>query len=180
MLGKRMEEAINSQINRELYSAYLYMSMSYAAASFGCKGSAKWLMVQYHEEMVHAMKFCEYVADQNGKVEFAAITGPTGEYPSLLALFEKVLSHEQAVTASINALMEVAVAERDHATQALLSWYVTEQVEEEKNAGEIVRTLTMIGDNKTAQFMYDKDLGLRAVTVPTDFSLGVTAAMKNA
>jgi ferritin len=130
--------------------------------------------------MVHAMKFIEYVADQNGTVDFGAIAGPSGQYPSLCALFEKVLSHEQAVTASINALMEIAVGERDHATQALLSWYVTEQVEEEKNAGEIVRTLTMIGDNKTALFMYDKDLGLRTVTVPTDFSLGVTAAMKGA
>ena len=152
MLGKKMEEAINLQINREIYSAYLYMSMSIGAASLGCKGSAKWLMVQFHEEMVHAMKFIEYVADQNGTVDFGAIAGPSGQYPSLCALFEKVL----------------------------LSWYVTEQVEEEKNAGEIVRTLTMIGDNKTALFMYDKDLGLRTVTVPTDFSLGVTAAMKGA
>jgi ferritin len=180
MLGTKMEEAINLQINREMYSAYLYLSMSFKATALGCKGSGKWLMVQYHEEMVHAMKFCEYVADQNGRVVLTPIAGQTFEFPSLLDIYTKVLSHEQSVTASINALMNLAVEESDHATQALLSWYITEQVEEEKNAGEIVRTLAMIGENPTALFLYDKELGLRTVTVPTDFSLGVTAAMKGA
>ncbi len=180
MLGKKMEEAINRQITREMYSAYLYMAMSFRATALGFKGSAKWLMVQYHEEMVHALKFTEYIADQNGKVTFAAIEKPVDDFISLRAMFEKVLNHEREVTASIDALMELAVEERDHATQALLSWYITEQVEEEKNAGEIVNTLTMIGDDKTAAFLYDKELALRAVTVPTDFSVGVTAAMKGA
>ena len=178
MLGKKMEEAINQQINREIYSAYLYLSMSFKATALGYKGSGKWFMVQYHEEMAHAIKFCEYVADQNGTVTFAPIAGPTFECSTLLDIYMKVLIHEQSVTASINTLMDIAIGESDHATQALLSWYITEQVEEEKTAGEIMRTLTLIVNNPTALFLYDKELGLRMVTVPIDFSLGVTAAMK--
>jgi ferritin len=180
MLGKKMAEAINGQINREIYSAYLYMAMSFRATALGFKGAARWLMVQYHEEMVHGMKFCEYVADQNSRIALAAVAPPEDEFPSLLDMFTRVLAHEQQVTASINSLMDLAIRESDHATQALLGWYITEQVEEEKNAGEIVQTLTMIGDNRTALFMYDKELSLRTVTVPTDFSLGVTAVMKGA
>ncbi len=109
-----------------------------------------------------------------------AIAEPGAAFASLLDMFTKVLAHERTVTANINALMDLAVRESDHPTQALLSWYVTEQVEEEKNAAEIVRALTMIGENPTALFLYDKELGLRTVTVPTDFSLGVTVAMKGA
>ena len=179
MLGTKMAEAINGQISREIYSAYLYMAMSFRATALGFKGSAKWLMVQYHEEMVHAMKFCEYIADRIPGSRLRRSL-PEDEFTSLLDMFTRVLAHEQQVTANINALMDLAIRESDHATQALLAWYITEQVEEEKNAGEIVQTLAMIGDNKTALFMYDKELALRAVTVPTDFSLGVTAAMKGA
>ena len=180
MLSRKIENAINEQINREMYSAYLYMVMSAKASASGYKGAAKWLMVQYHEEMVHAMKFYEYIADRNGAIKLASIAEPPSEYSTLLDMFQKILLHEQEVTRSINTLMDLAINESDHATQALLSWYVTEQVEEEKNAGEIAQALTMIDDNKTSLFLYDKELGARTVTVPTDFSVGVTAAMGNA
>ncbi|MBN2038301.1 MAG: ferritin [Chitinispirillaceae bacterium] len=173
-----MIDAINEQINREMYSAYLYMAMSAKAGEDGYKGASVWFMVQYHEEMVHAMKFYEYLADQGASVLLKAIKEPPSEFSSLLDMFEKTLVHEQFVTKSINDLMELAIADKDHASQAFLAWYVTEQVEEEKNDNEIIQSLRMIGDNKSALFMYDKELGARtAANVPTDFSQGVSAAM---
>jgi ferritin len=177
MLSKKMTSAINSQINKEIYSAYLYLAMAVDAEQKGFKGAAVWFKVQYHEEMVHAMKFCEYVADQGGDLKLMAVAEPPSRYSSLLDMFEKTLAHERIVTKSINDLMDLAIAEKDHASQALLAWYVTEQVEEEKNAAEISQTLRMIGDNTSALFLYDKELGARLVAVPTDFSKGVTAAM---
>ncbi|MBN1129544.1 MAG: ferritin [Chitinispirillaceae bacterium] len=177
MISKKMAGAINGQINKEMYSAYLYMAMSAKANEDGLKGAANWFMVQYHEEMVHAMKFYEYLADQGASIALGAIAEPPRSFSSLLDMFEKTLTHEQFVTKSINDLMELAIAEKDHASQALLAWYVTEQVEEEKNDTEIIQTLRMIGDNKAALFMYDKELGARLATVPLDFSKGVSAAM---
>lgn len=177
MLSKRMIETINSQINKEIYSAYLYLAMASKAEAAGYKGSAVWFKVQYHEEMVHAMKFYEYLADQGAEVRLQAIADPSVKFTGLLGLFKDTLAHEHTVTSSINNLMELAIEEKDHASQALLQWYVTEQVEEEKNGTEIIQTLTMIGDNTSAQYLYDKELGARMVTVPTDFSKGVSAAL---
>jgi ferritin len=177
MLSKKMVEAINEQINREMYSAYLYMAMSAQSAEDGYKGASVWFMVQYHEEMVHAMKMYEYLADQCASIRLKAVKEPPSDFTSLLDMFEKTLTHEQFVTKSINDLMELAIAEKDHASQAFLSWYVIEQVEEEKNDNEIIQTLRMIGDNRSALFMYDKELGTRtAANVPTDFSKGVGVA----
>jgi ferritin len=177
MVSKKMVQALNGQINKEMYSAYLYMAMSSAATAAGFKGVGVWFMVQYHEEMVHAMKLFEYIARQNSAVKLQQIAEPPSTYASLLDMFEKTLAHEQIVTRSINDLMDLAIEEKDHATQAFLAWYVTEQVEEEQNDTEIIQTLTMIGDNKSALYIYDKELGARMVTVPTDFSKGVEAAM---
>lgn len=177
MLSDTMVKTINEQINKEIYSAYLYLAMAAHAEASGFKGAAVWLKVQYHEEMVHAMKFYEYVADQGGAARFLAIGEPPARYSSLRDIFDKTLAHERTVTKSINDLMDLAIREKDHASQALLAWYVTEQVEEEKNATEILQTLTMIGDNTSALYLYDKELGVRTVTVPTDFSKGVAAAM---
>jgi ferritin len=177
MLSKKIEDAINQQINREMYSAYLYMSMSAFAQSKGMKGIATWFMVQYHEEMVHAMKFYEYINDKGGTVKLGMIEQPQGEFKSMLDMMEKTLAHEQFVTKSINDIMDLAIAEKDHATKVLLDWYIKEQVEEEKNATENVQMFKMAGDNPTAMFMLDKELGVRTVTVPTDFSQGVSAAL---
>jgi ferritin len=176
MVSKKMVNAINGQINKEMYSAYLYMAMSAKAGEDGFKGASNWFMVQYHEEMVHAMKFYEYLADQGASIALGAIAEPPRGFTSLLDMFEKTLEHELFVTKSINELMELAVAEKDHATQALLAWYVTEQVEEEKNDNDILQSLRMIGDNKAALFLYDKELAARMATVPLDFSKGVSAA----
>jgi ferritin len=177
MLSKRIEDAINSQINREMYSAYLYMSMSLFAELKGLKGIATWFKVQYHEEMVHAMKFVEYVTMQGGSVKLLAIEQPPSTFDSVLDLMEKTLEHEQFITRSIYDIVDLAITEKDHATKVLLDWYVSEQVEEEQNATENVATLKMIGDNTGALYLIDRELGARLVTVPTDFSKGVTAAL---
>jgi ferritin len=175
MLTKKMEEAINGQINKEMYSAYLYMAMSAHSTSLGLDGFAKWFMTQYHEEMFHAMKFYEYVNDQGGTISLKAIETPMSDFSSPLDMFEKTLKHEQFVTKSINELVELAIEEHDHATQGFLQWYVMEQVEEEKNDNEIIAKIKLAGESGPGLFMLDKELGARAVTIPLDFTGPLTA-----
>ena len=177
MISKKIETELNQQVNREMFSAYLYMSMSSFAESKGLKGIATYFMVQYHEEMVHAMKMYEYINTQGGAVKLLAIEQPQSSFDSILDLMEKTLEHEKFITRSIYDIMDIAIAERDHATKVFLDWYVSEQVEEEQNATENLQKIKMVGDNTGALYMVDKELGARTVTVPTDFSRGVTAAM---
>ncbi len=177
MLSKKMESALNEQINKEMFSGYLYMSMSNQTAMMGLKGISSWFMVQYHEEMVHAMKIYEYIGRHGGSVRLEAIAKPDSEFKSVLDMFEKTLEHERFVTKSINELMDIAIAEKDHATQAFLAWYVTEQVEEEEAPTDIIQKLKLIGNNTGALYVLDSELGARTVNVPTDFSKGVEAAM---
>jgi ferritin len=177
MLSKKMEKAINGQLNKEMYSAYLYMAMSSFANIQGFKGISHWFMVQYHEEMVHAMKFYEYLQDQGNDIVLDAIAKPSGSFSTPLNLYEAALEHENFITRSIYELVDLAQDEHDHASKTFLDWYVTEQVEEEKNATEIIQTLKIIGDNSAALYVFDKELAIRAVTVPTDFSNGIAAAM---
>lgn len=180
MLSKRMETAINEQLNKEMYSAYLYMAMSSYANSKGLKGTAHWFMVQYHEEMVHAMKFYEYLQDHGSDVVLGTIEKPSATFTTARSLFEAALEHERFITRSINELVDVAIEEHDHASKVFLDWYVTEQVEEEQNVTDIIQTLTMIGENTAALYLYDKELMARMVNVPTDFSNSVSAAMNAA
>jgi ferritin len=180
MLNKEMAQALNDQINREMYSAYLYMSMSACSNNTGLKGFANWFMVQYHEEMFHAMKLYEYVQRQGEVVKLEAIKAPPAEFSSQLDMFTQTLAHEQYITSSINELMELAISKKDHATQIFLEWYVTEQVEEEENDNDIIAQLKLIGDNVHALLMLDRELSARAATIPTDFSKGVEAAAKAA
>jgi ferritin len=180
MLSKTIEVALNEQINKEIFSAYLYLSMSSYAETEGLKGISVWFKVQYHEEMVHSMKFYEYILKKGGKVALKQIDSPDTTFDGPLDLFKKALNHEEYITESIDKLVDLAIAENEHATKTFLDWYVTEQVEEEQNVTEIIQTLKMIGDNKAALFLYDKELGARTVTVPTDFSKGVSAQMSAA
>lgn len=180
MLSKKMEDAINAQINKEMFSAYLYLSMSSYAEISGLRGIATWFKVQYHEEMVHSMKFYEYIIRKGGTVSLKTIDEPARDFQSPQVLFEKALAHEEYITKCINDLVDLAIAEKDHASKGFLDWYVKEQIEEEQNATEIIQTLKMIGDNKAALYMYDKELGARILTVPTDFSKGVEAQMAGA
>jgi ferritin len=161
MISKTMVDQINEQIMHELYSAYLYLSMSAYAESANLPGAAAWLKVQASEEQTHAMKFFEFVLERGGRVELKAIAQPPAEFKSLLALFEQVYEHEQKVTARIHLLYALAVKENDYASQVYLQWFVNEQVEEEKNASQIVETLKMIGDSKGSLFQLDHQLGKR-------------------
>lgn len=183
MIGKKMESALNEQVNRELYSAYLYMSMSSFSDTIGLKGFANWFMVQYHEEMLHAMKIYEYIIRQAGKAKLMSIQEPPSAFDSPLDMFEKTLAHERFITKSINDLVDLAIAERDHASQIFLQWYVTEQIEEEENDNDIIAKLKLVGtgtEGNNGLFLLDKELGTRMTTVLTDFSKGIAAGMKAA
>jgi ferritin len=173
MLSKKMIDALNEHMNKEMYSAYLYMSMSAHSDSMGLKGFANWFMVQYHEEMFHAMKVFEYIQAQGGHVKLLQIDEPPSEWESPLDLFQKTLAHEQMVTARIYTLMDLAIEEKDHATRIFLQWYVTEQVEEEENDNEIIDQLRLIGDNPQGLLMLDRELGGRPAGVPLDYAQGV-------
>ena len=173
MLNKKIAQALNEQINREMYSAYLYMSMSAYSADIGLKGFANWFMVQYHEEMYHAMKMYEYLQRQGERVKLDSIHKPPHTFKDALDMFTQTLTHEQYITKSINELMELAISKQDHATQIFLQWYVTEQVEEEDNDNEIIAQLKLIGDSPQALLQFDRELRERVVDVAVDFSKGV-------
>ena len=166
MIGKKMEEALNGQINAELYSAYLYLSME---AYFGCEnlaGFANWMRVQTQEELMHAMKIYDYVAERGGRVVLGAIEQPPAKWESPLGVFEAVYKHEQKVTGLINDLVNLAVEEKDHATNSFLQWFVTEQVEEGDNASTVLGQLKLIKDSPQALFMMNKEMGQRVFTPP--------------
>lgn len=166
MLSEKMEAALNDQLNKEIYSAYLYLSMSAYSTSIGLKGFANWFMVQYQEEMTHAMKFYNYLNAQGGQVKLMAIEQPQTEFKSPLDMFEKTLTHEQFVTKCINDLVDLAIAEKDHATNIFLQWYVTEQIEEEGNDNDILAKLKLVGEDGNGLFMLDKELTMRVFTPP--------------
>ncbi len=180
MISKKTQKALNEQVNKEMYSAYLYMAMSAYSDSIGLKGFANWFMVQYHEEMLHAMKIYEYVTRQGGEVKLAEIKEPPARFGTPLEMLKKTLEHEKFITKSINTLVDLAMGEKDHASQIFLQWYVTEQIEEEENDNDIISKLEMVGASKDGLFMLDKELAARLTTVPTDFSKGIEAAMKAA
>jgi ferritin len=161
MISKTLEAAINDQIKNELYSAYLYLSMSAHFEEHNLAGFAHWMRVQAREEQEHAMKFYDYVHDRGGVVKLQAIDQPPAAWKSSLELFQQVLEHEQKVTDLINKLYELAVKENDYATQVMLQWFITEQVEEEKNASQIIEQIKMIDAHGTAVLMLDKQLGKR-------------------
>lgn len=161
MISEKMTQALNKQINEELYSAYLYLSMSAHSESKGLHGFAHWLKAQYREETEHAMKMYQYLLDQGAPVKLQAIAEPPAEFGKEREMFEQVLKHEQHITKCIYDLVETAIAEKDYATHTFLQWFVMEQVEEEASAGEILDKLKMVGDKVNALFMIDRNLGMR-------------------
>ncbi|MDD2229705.1 MAG: ferritin [Candidatus Cloacimonetes bacterium] len=166
MISKKLQDAINAQINRELYSEYLYISMQAWFANQNLDGFANWMDAQGKEERFHAMKFFNYLIERGGKVELKAIAQPTVDFKTPLKAIQAALAHEQFVTQSINDLMDIAIEEKDHASRGMLQWFVDEQVEEEASADRIVNRLKMIGDNAHALFMVDTELGKRVFTPP--------------
>ena len=167
MIGQKMQEAVNDQINAELYSSYLYLSMSAAFESMGMPGCANWMKIQAMEEMTHADKFYAYLINRGGRVALKEIAAPPREWSSAKEIFEAVLEHEIKVTALINRLVDVAEAQKDHAAKFFLQWFVEEQVEEESNATAIIDQIRLASNNPGAMLMVDKELGQRVFTPPT-------------
>ncbi|MDX9866672.1 MAG: ferritin [Kiritimatiellia bacterium] len=161
MISKKMTQEINAQINREFYSAFLYLAMAHDAMDKGFKGAANWFTIQFQEEQGHAMKFAKYLEDQGAKVKLAAMDKPKTEWKDLLAMFQDALAHEKKVTAWICGIQDLAVAEKDYATQNMLKWFIDEQVEEEASASDVIWMLEMSAGSKGALFMADRTLGKR-------------------
>lgn len=161
MLTKSMEEALNRQINRELYSSYLYLAMSAYFKSANMDGFAKWMRVQAEEEKAHGMKIYDYVIARGGQVILQPIEAPKAKWASAGKIFEEVYAHEQKVTGMINSLVDIAIKEKDHATFEMLQWFVKEQVEEEEHAGGILAQIRLIGDIPGHLFWLDNQLGKR-------------------
>jgi len=166
MIGEKMQNALNAQINAELYSAYLYLSMVAYFESTSLPGFANWMKVQTQEEVSHAMKIYDYLNERGGRVTLKSIAEPPREWKSPLDAFEAAYRHEQKVTGLINALVNLAIEEKDHAANIFLQWFVNEQVEEEKSADEIVRKLKLMADAPGVVYMLDNELGRRIFTPP--------------
>ncbi|NQS90073.1 ferritin [Patescibacteria group bacterium] len=166
MLSENMIKRLNRQMNREIYSGYLYVGMAAYATELGAAGVANWFTVQMQEEMSHARKFYDYVNQQGGRVRLEAIEEPPQDFSSITDLFEKTLDHEKIVTALINDLVVLAQKEKDKATETFLQWFVTEQVEEEANPTEILQKLKLAGGEGPGLFMIDNELSQRVYTPP--------------
>ncbi len=160
-LSSGMLEQLNIQMNKEYFSAYLYLSMSAWCSSENLDGFANWLRVQANEEIKHGMKIYQYIIDRGDKVELKAIEGPQTKFDSPLAIFKQALEHEIFVTTSINKIMENAKSIKDYATEEFLLWFVKEQVEEEESTGKIVAKLEMAADCKSCIFNIDRELSKR-------------------
>jgi ferritin len=166
-MKKSINDALNAQINAEIYSAYLYLAMGAYFDGLGLDGFASWMKVQYEEEMFHAMKFYGFVYERGGSVTMEAIEKPEADFKSVLDVFEKTLEHEKHVTSLINNLYDLAVQEKDYAFQSLLNWFIDEQVEEEDTAGKIVDKIKLAGEKGPGVYMLDQELGARTFTPPT-------------
>lgn len=166
MINEKLQNAINEQINKELFSEYLYLAMKIYFQEQNLQGFVNWFDVQVQEEHAHAMGLFNYLNERGGKIELKAIEKPVVEGTCPLTIFEQVLRHEEFVTSLINSLMDVAEETKDRAALSYLEWYVKEQVEEESNVNGVLATLRLIGDDKKALLMLDKDLAQRTFVQP--------------
>lgn len=161
MLSKTLQDALNEQIKNELYSAYVYLSMSAHFEAVNLRGFAHWMRLQSQEEVEHAMRIFDFVNDRGGRVVLEALDRPPSQFKSPLDIFQKALEHERKVTGMIHRLYELAVKEADYPAQVMLQWFISEQVEEEKSAAEIVEQLKLIGDQGAGLLILDRHLGER-------------------
>jgi ferritin len=166
MLDDKMQEALNFQLNRELYSAYLYLSMGAYFEDQDLPGFGNWMRVQAQEELAHAMKFYNYIVQRGGRVLLADIEAPDTQWESPQAAFEQVYEHEQMVTGLINSLVDLALEISDHASNNFLQWYVAEQVEEEESASGVLQKVKMAGESGSGLFMLDGELAQRIFHPP--------------
>ncbi len=170
MISQDVQDAFNGQLNAELYSAYLYLSMSAYFEAINLKGFANWMRCQAQEEMVHVMKFYNFINDRGGRVVLSPVEGPPTKWDSPLSAFEDAYLHEQKVTGLINNLVDLALLEKDHAAGTFLQWFVTEQVEEEASADAVVQKLKLAGNQGAALFMIDAELATRVFTMPAELT----------
>jgi len=167
MINEKMLDALNRQLNAEFYSSHLYLSMAAYFYSLNLKGFSNWMRVQFQEEQMHAMKFFDFIIQRGGKVTLLSIDAPPIEWKSPLDAFEYSLMHEQKVTGLINELVNLSIAEKDHATSNFLQWFVTEQVEEEDSFNEVIQKIKHIGKAEGGFFMLDRELATRVFTFPS-------------
>lgn len=165
-MNKKVSEALVKQVNKEFYSAYLYLAMNQYFEDETMAGMANWMYQQFLEEQFHAMKMVKYLNSRGIKVDLTLIEQPTIEWQSMLAVFEDVLDHEKSITASINSIQSLSVKEEDFATMNFLQWFIDEQIEEEENAANILKQLQLIGDNGYGLLMLDKELAVRKFVEP--------------
>ena len=161
MISRKMAKEINAQINREFFSAFLYLAMANDAIDKGYLGTGKWMSIQFKEEQEHALKFAKYLQDQGGKVELAAMAAPKKVWKGILDMFQEALAHEKKVTAWIYGLNALATKEKDYATQSMLKWFIDEQVEEEANCMEAISALSLVGTSAGSAYMVDRHIGKR-------------------
>jgi len=164
MISKKMSEAVNEQLNFELYSSYIYASMASWFKNQNLEGFANWMNVQVKEELDHASRLYDFLHNSGGEVVFAAIPKPQTSWDGVVEVFETTLDHEGQVTTRINNLIDLALDERDHATNARLQWFITEQVEEESNVLAVLQQVKMIKDSPEALILMDRELGSRVYT----------------
>jgi ferritin len=172
MLNPRIQDAFNGQLNAELYSSYLYLSMAAYFDSQNLAGMANWMRLQAQEELAHALKFFDFINERDGRVKLTQVDGPKTEWQSPLDAFQDAYKHEQKVTGLIHGLVDLAISEKDHAANTFLKWFVTEQVEEEATVKSIVDKLKLVGDSSVALFMIDGELGQRAPSAAASASAG--------
>lgn len=171
MLREKIEKTLNEQVNAEMYSSYLYLSMSAYFDSKNLEGFSHYMKIQAQEELVHAMKIFNYVNERGGRVELTAIEAPKTDWDSPLEVFKNAYEHELKVTALINNLVDLSISEKDHATTQFLQWYVEEQVEEEASADEIVQKITLAKDAPGAMYMINKELSQRIEAFALDAAI---------
>lgn len=167
MINSKVEAIINRQINAELYSAYLYLSMSSYFESLNLSGFANWMRVQFEEEQFHAFKFVDYLNERGGRVLLEAIEKPQIEWENVIEVFEQTLEHEKHVTSLLNEIAELAEVEKDRATRNLMVWFIDEQVEEEGSAEKILNELKWINGEGHGMLMLDREMATRVFTPPT-------------
>jgi len=172
MLDKRMQDALNAQINWEFYSGYLYLSMAGQFSASGMSGGQSWMTVQYQEELAHARIMLEYVMTRGGRMVLEAIDKPQTDWVDGLAMFEEALAHEEKVTARIHDLASLALEIKDHATYNFLQWFIAEQVEEEETASDMVQKFRMAGEHPAGLYQLDKELATRVYNIPSPLLAG--------
>lgn len=168
MISKTMNDALNKQVNAEMFSSYLYLSMSAWCSERSLVGFANWMRVQAKEELSHSTKIIDYILERGGRIELEAIEKPATTWGSALEVSQEVAHHEAKVTALINDLVDVAIQEKDHAANNFLQWFVAEQVEEEASVGEVLERMKMIGDDSAGMFVMDMELGKRVFVEPAE------------